>query len=76
MSDDYVLARVTAFFNPSNGAVSKHTVNDLDKAAVELVWVSSKREDADRKLGMRINQDMQVSRRARCNLVLFYIAII
>ena len=59
------IVRLTAFFNPSNGAVSKHIVNDLDKAAVELVWVSNKREDADRKLGMRINQDMQVNARIR-----------
>lgn len=41
--------------------MSKQTINELDKAAVELVWVSSKREDADRKLGMRISQEMQVS---------------
>lgn len=53
--------RITAFFNPTGGAVSKHVAHDLDKAAVELVWVSSKREDADRKLGMRINQEMQVN---------------
>lgn len=54
--------RITAFFNPSSGSkqISKKVVNELDKAAVEIVWVSDKREDADRKLGNRISQEMHV----------------
>lgn len=52
--------RITAFFNPSQRSVSQKTVNELDKAGIELIWVSTKREDADRKLGMRISQEMQV----------------
>lgn len=43
--------RITAFFNPSSNRVPSHVVDDLDRAAVELVWVSKKREDADRKIG-------------------------
>lgn len=52
--------RTTAFFSPSGGNVSERVVNELDHSAVELVWVSAKREDADRKLGIRINQEMLV----------------
>ena len=40
--------------------MSKAVVKELDQAAVEMVWVSDKREDADRKLGVRIMQEMQV----------------
>lgn len=43
--------RITAFFNPSSNRVPAHVVDELDRAAVELVWVSKKREDADRKIG-------------------------
>ena len=43
--------RITAFFNPSSNRVPSHVVDELDRAAVELVWVSKKREDADRKIG-------------------------
>jgi len=50
--------RITAFF--AQGRVAKAVVQALDKAAVELVWVSTKREDADRKLGTRIMQEMSV----------------
>ena len=50
--------RITAFF--TMGKVSKSVIVDLDKAAVELVWVATKREDADRKLGTRIMQEMSV----------------
>lgn len=50
--------RITAFF--TMGKVSKSVVVDLDRAAVELVWVATKREDADRKLGTRIAQEMAV----------------
>mmetsp|Transcript_30855 Transcript_30855/g.57548 ORF Transcript_30855/g.57548 Transcript_30855/m.57548 type:complete len:561 (-) Transcript_30855:139-1821(-) len=54
--------RITAFFNPAHKSnnISKKVVNELDKAAVEIVWVSDKREDADRKLGHRIAQELQV----------------
>ena len=52
--------RITAFFNPSGHAVSQKTIGELDKSGVELVWVSQKREDADRKLGLRISQEVQV----------------
>lgn len=56
--------RVTAFFNPENSPVSSKTIEELDKAGVELVWVATKREDADRKLGYRISQEMHVLRDA------------
>ena len=52
--------RITAFFNPSGHAVSQKTIGELDKSGVELVWVSQKREDADRKLGLRIAQEIRV----------------
>jgi phosphoribosylanthranilate isomerase len=52
--------RITAFFNPSQRSVSDRVVQELDKAGVELIWVSTKREDADRKLSMRVSQEMQV----------------
>jgi hypothetical protein len=52
--------RVTAFFNPAQRSISEKVINELDKAGVELIWVSKKREDADRKLTMRISQEMQV----------------
>lgn len=50
--------RITAFFGI--GKINKPVITELDKAAVELVWVSLKREDADRKLGTRIMQEMAV----------------
>ena len=50
--------RITAFFNPQK--MSDKVLKDLDNAAVELVWVSVKREDADRKLVHRITQEMSV----------------
>jgi cold shock CspA family protein len=52
--------RITAFFNPFNKSIPKKVIEELNKASVELVCASSKREDADRKLGMRINQEMQL----------------
>jgi cold shock CspA family protein len=52
--------RITAFFNPFNRSISKKVIEELNKASVELVCASAKREDADRKLGMRINQEMQI----------------
>eukprot|EP01032_Pedospumella_encystans_P008315 gene8315-9887_t len=52
--------RITAFFNPFNRHISKKVIEELNKASVELVCASSKREDADRKLGIRINQEMQL----------------
>jgi len=47
--------RITAFFNPAStsGRVPSYVVDQLDKAAVEIVWVAKKREDADRKIGSR-----------------------
>ena len=42
--------------------VSYKTIEELDKGGVELVWVAAKREDADRKLGLRISQEMHVLR--------------
>jgi hypothetical protein len=52
--------RITAFFNPFNKCLPKKVIEQLNKAAVELVCASAKREDADRKLGIRINQEMQI----------------
>lgn len=52
--------RITAFFNPFNKSVPKKVIEQLNKASVELVCASAKREDSDRKLGIRINQEMQL----------------
>eukprot|EP00602_Paraphysomonas_sp_CaronLab_P009584 CAMPEP_0185019172 /NCGR_PEP_ID=MMETSP1103-20130426/1801_1 /TAXON_ID=36769 /ORGANISM="Paraphysomonas bandaiensis, Strain Caron Lab Isolate" /LENGTH=382 /DNA_ID=CAMNT_0027549349 /DNA_START=57 /DNA_END=1202 /DNA_ORIENTATION=+ len=52
--------RITAFFRPDSKSVGRNVVQDMDKCAVELVWVSGKREDADRKLSNRIAQEIQV----------------
>lgn len=52
--------RISAFFNPYNKSLSKKIIEELNKASVELICASTKREDADRKLGMRINQEMQI----------------
>ena len=52
--------RITAFFNPGKSGLSKKVVEELDRASVELVYVSSKREDADRKLGHRLSQEVSV----------------
>jgi len=60
LSGEGIDCRVTAFLDPSGGAVSKGTVKELDQCAVEMVWVSGKREDADRKLGNRLLQDCSV----------------
>ena len=80
-------SRITVFFNPGNRSIAKAVIEDLDKAAVEMVsilylikyiylktclkvWVSAKREDADRKLGIRINNEMKVGHilNQYCNL--------
>lgn len=53
-------ARFTAFHCPRKRTISDQAARQLDRAAVEQVLVSDKREDADRKLGIRINQEMQV----------------
>ena len=50
--------RITVFFNPSK--LSDSVVRELDAASVELVWISAKQEDADRKLVSRISQEMAV----------------
>ena len=42
--------------------MSYKTIEELDKGGVELVWVAAKREDADRKLGLKISQEMHVLR--------------
>jgi len=62
---DNIDCRITAFFAATKGAgsgnkVPENIVIDLDRAAVELVWVAAKREDADRKLATRIAHEMQV----------------
>ena len=56
--------RVTAFsiLRTVHHPVSYKTIEELDKAGVELVWAAAKREDADRKLGLRISQEMHVLR--------------
>jgi hypothetical protein len=54
--------RVTAFSNPENCPVSHKTIEELDKGGVELVWVAAKRGGADRKLGLRISQEMHMLR--------------
>eukprot|EP00605_Chrysophyceae_sp_TOSAG23-4_P002780 GSChrysophyteH1.ASY1.ANO1.3064.1 assembled CDS len=51
-------SRTTVFFNPSR--ISDQLVRELDSASVELVWISPKQEDADRKLVKRISQEMAV----------------
>lgn len=50
--------RITAFFNPDK--MREKVLRELDAGSVELVWVGQKQEDADRKLCMRINQEMSV----------------
>jgi hypothetical protein len=60
--------RIAAFFNPS--LAPPRVVRELDKASVEMVWVSSKREDADRKIKTRISQEMMVLRPAGACFVL------
>jgi hypothetical protein len=52
--------RITAFYNTNKSGLKKTIVEELDKASVEMVYVSSKREDADRKLGHRISQEISV----------------
>lgn len=52
--------RISAFFSPEKRHISSKTLNELDKASVELVWVGTKREDADRKLEHRIMQEIEV----------------
>lgn len=61
-------ARTTAFFGM--GKINKSVIAELDKAAVELVWVSAKREDADRKLGTRIMQEMAVLQPSQTTIVI------
>jgi acetolactate synthase regulatory subunit len=52
--------RITAFFNPEKSKIRAKVIRELDRANVELVWVSKKREDADRKLTTRIYQDLEI----------------
>lgn len=49
---------ITAFGNIANRTLIK-TLADLDKAGVEIVWCSRKREDADRKLVKRFHQYLE-----------------
>lgn len=44
-------------------------MSELDRAAVEMVWVAGKREDADRKLAHRVTQEMAVLPPARTTFV-------
>jgi cold shock CspA family protein len=62
--------RITAFLNPFNRSISKTVIEELNKASVELVFSSAKREDSDRKLGMRINQEMLLLPPASSSFVL------
>jgi hypothetical protein len=52
--------RISAFFRPQRNGLSQSAIEDLDKANVELVWVSAKQEDADRKIVARISQESSV----------------
>lgn len=52
--------RISAFLNPFNKSIPKKVIEELNKASVELICASAKREDSDRKLGIRINQEMQL----------------
>ena len=47
---------ITAFFNPDS--VGERVRKALDRAGVEQVLASSKREDADRKLNARLERDL------------------
>jgi len=58
LSGSGIDCRTTIFFNPAK--LSDQVVRDLDSAGVELVWISPKQEDADRKLVRRISQEMAV----------------
>jgi len=61
-------SRIAVFFNPSK--ISKQLIKELDAASVELVWISNKVEDADRKLVARISQEMAVLPAASTTFVL------
>ena len=52
--------RITAFFNPQKNTLSENCMAQLDAAGVELLWISPKREEADRRLVNRIQQEIQV----------------
>lgn len=50
--------RTTVFFNPNK--ITDNVVRALDSAAVELIWINRKQEGADRKIVLRISQEMAV----------------
>ena len=50
----------TCFHCPQKRTLSRQKIRDLDRASVEQVLVSDKREDADRKIVSRINREMGV----------------
>lgn len=52
--------RITAFFNPKKSKLSSKLIKELDAVGIELVWVSEKREDADRKLVHRLQQETDI----------------
>jgi len=62
--------RITAFYNPKKSGLKETIVEELDKASVELVYVSSKREDADRKLGKRISQEISVLKPSQTTFII------
>ena len=68
LSGSGIDCRTTIFFNPAK--LPDQVVRDLDSAGVELVWISPKQEDADRKLVRRISQEMAVLRPETTSFVL------
>jgi hypothetical protein len=51
---------VTVFYSPEKRTLSAKDTKSLDRASVEQIFVTSKREDADRKLITRISREMVV----------------
>ena len=51
---------LTLFRCPSKRTISKQDEKELDRAAVEQIICSDKREDADRKLVTKLNREMSV----------------
>ena len=51
---------MTCFHCPEKRTLPRRVIRDLDRASIEQVLVSSKREDADRKIVSRIQREMGV----------------
>ena len=61
---------VTVFYSPEKKTLSPKDIKGLDRASVEQIFVSTKREDADRKLITRISREMNVLPKASSKFVI------